>query len=323
MKDFNQAFTALDQRASATITVLDYTLLSGKTITVNGNVLTEGVGFNAVTSNNQTATNIASAIDALALVNAAAVGPLVTIHADAPGTAANSYNLLTNADAEALTLSGSTLAGGVAATYTADLPLDGDEGLSGVEATILITGFTGASGSLVVTPQYSYDKETWFDDNSSVFTAVNGTTSLPYNETKRMNFTGQYVRFKLVTSGVISSITGQIFARAVEGGDGFVGGVTAMPIQAASGTVSGVSSSASTGVLLAANTARKGYKIFNASTQILYVKEGGAASIASGGYSYQIAAGGFYETPSSPIPTVAIHGIWASANGFANITELT
>lgn len=86
--------------------------IAAATVNVNGTTLTESTDFNAVTSNNQTATNLAAAIDALSLVGAAAVGAIVTVTADSVSTAGNSY--VFTKTGSGLTLSGSgTLAGGV------------------------------------------------------------------------------------------------------------------------------------------------------------------------------------------------------------------
>lgn len=67
-------------------TVVDYTLLAGDTatITVDGTatVRTEGVNWTAATSNNATATSLASAIDALAGVTAVAVAADVFVTPD-------------------------------------------------------------------------------------------------------------------------------------------------------------------------------------------------------------------------------------------------
>lgn len=100
--------------AEGTITVVDYTALAGKTITVGTTVLTEGVDFTAETSNDVTATNIAAAVDALALVSAAAVGAVVTVTAATAGTAGNAIALATNGGAD-MTVSGANLEGGTAA----------------------------------------------------------------------------------------------------------------------------------------------------------------------------------------------------------------
>lgn len=85
------------QYAGGSATVLDYTALAGKTVTVAGHVLTEGSDWTAATSNNSTATSLASAIDALSEVSASATGPDITITATTIGTVGNGYSLATNA----------------------------------------------------------------------------------------------------------------------------------------------------------------------------------------------------------------------------------
>lgn len=97
--------------ASKTATVVDYTGLAGKTFTVGGTVLTEGVEWVAATSNEVTATNLAAAIHALTNVNAAAVGAVVTITAATAGAAGNSITIATNGGAD-LTVAGGLLTGG-------------------------------------------------------------------------------------------------------------------------------------------------------------------------------------------------------------------
>ena len=82
-------------RMRAALTVVSYTAGTGDTVavihdngtTVTTNTLTEGVGFAAATSNNVTATNIATAINAAALglsgdVVASASGAVVTVRSD-------------------------------------------------------------------------------------------------------------------------------------------------------------------------------------------------------------------------------------------------
>lgn len=86
------------------------------------------------------------------------------------------------------------------------------------------------------------------------------------------------------------------------------------------GTLSNVVSSASSGTILAANTARYGATIWNDSTSVLYLRLGaGTASATS--CTVKVAADGYYETPYGY--TGAIVGIWASANGNARVTEFT
>lgn len=98
--------------ATQTIEVLDYANLTGDNVVVGGTTLTEGVAFNAVTSNNVTATNLAAAINALGAVNASAVGAMVTITAATPGAAGNSITVTSNGGA-AIDVNGATLTGGV------------------------------------------------------------------------------------------------------------------------------------------------------------------------------------------------------------------
>jgi hypothetical protein len=93
--------------------------------------------------------------------------------------------------------------------------------------------------------------------------------------------------------------------------------------RASTANVTGVASSASSQTILASNAARLGAIIVNSSTAILYLKySSGAASNASAGYTVSVAiSGGVHEVPFGY--TGAITGIWASANGFANVTELS
>ena len=86
-------------------------------------------------------------------------------------------------------------------------------------------------------------------------------------------------------------------------------------------TLSSVASSASSVTILAANTARRGASIVNTSTAILYLRIGGGTATATTGHSVQMAANTYYEVPFGY--TGAITGIWASANGQANVTEYT
>lgn len=106
---------ALGGANAGTMTVSGATFTGGKeveTITVNGNVLTANVDFTAETSNDATATNLATAIAALDNVTASAVAAVVTVTADNEGTTANAYNLLTS-NVAAATASGGTMTGGV------------------------------------------------------------------------------------------------------------------------------------------------------------------------------------------------------------------
>jgi hypothetical protein len=124
--DIQNAGTAV--AATGTYTVVDYTLLAGDTVVVNGTTLTEGVEWTAAVSNNATATSLASAISALVPVNAAAVGPVVTVTAATAGLVGNAITTTTS-DAVNLTVSGATLSGG----------LDGGLSLASITAGMIVT----------------------------------------------------------------------------------------------------------------------------------------------------------------------------------------
>lgn len=86
-------------------------------------------------------------------------------------------------------------------------------------------------------------------------------------------------------------------------------------------TLTSVASGTSSVALLAANTNRRGGSIQNTSTAILYVRMDGGTATATTGHSVQMAANTYFEIPYGY--TGAISGIWASANGQANVTEYT
>lgn len=154
MRDVKFTFENARMHAEGTITVDDWEALSGTTITVGSDTLTEGVDYNASTDNDTTATALAAAIDALSGVNAAAVANVITIKADAVGTAGNAKVLETNST-DAVTLSGATLEGGAAALYTD--PFDLPEGMDSYEAVVTVTALDGGSPTADFTPEGSVD----------------------------------------------------------------------------------------------------------------------------------------------------------------------
>ena len=85
-------------------------------------------------------------------------------------------------------------------------------------------------------------------------------------------------------------------------------------------TVSRVSASATAVTLLAANTNRRRVIIYNDSTAVLRVKLGSAASATD--YTYRLGAGDTYESPTDWVYTGIVTGIWDSATGAAQVTEI-
>lgn len=93
--------------------------------------------------------------------------------------------------------------------------------------------------------------------------------------------------------------------------------------KSSTGTESNVASSASDVTILAANTSRTGATITNDSTSVLYLLLSNTTSSATV-FTAKIAASSsgnlaYYEVPFGY--TGVIKGIWASANGFARVTE--
>lgn len=178
-------------------------------VTINVTALTEQTNFTAATSNEATATSLASAIDGVAGVNAAAVGNVITIHADAPGTAGNvaMTSDWDGAPNTGLTLSGATLEGGVAVTYSDIFDYDTQEDVEEIEEVLNVTAKTGTL-TLDVTPQYSFDKVNFFDCTAFAQKSNTGTEAL--NRTT----TGLYTRYKIVMGGTNPTATFQISAVA-------------------------------------------------------------------------------------------------------------
>ena len=78
-----------------------------------------------------------------------------------------------------------------------------------------------------------------------------------------------------------------------------------------------VASTATSSILLAANTGRVGASIWNKSTSDLFVELGDTATIAA--YTVKIGADGYYEVPFGYVGTIS--GIWDVADGSALVRE--
>lgn len=88
----------------------------------------------------------------------------------------------------------------------------------------------------------------------------------------------------------------------------------------ATATLSNVNAATSSTTLLAANSSRLQFLIYNDSNSILYLKFGSNASQTS--YTVEIPGNTLYE-PQVPLYTGIITGIWQTTNGAARVTELT
>ena len=128
-----------------------------------------------------------------------------------------------------------------------------------------------------------------------------------------------------ITSGTLAAVLKGINTQASAADNALVVALSPASAQtrAATPTITSVVGIATSTTILAANAARLGAIITNSSTAILYLRYGSSAAANSAG-NYTIAvpiSGGSHEVPYGY--TGQITGIWASANGFANITEIT
>lgn len=82
-----------------------------------------------------------------------------------------------------------------------------------------------------------------------------------------------------------------------------------------------VASSATSVLILAANPARRGLTIMNISTSKLYLSFTNPATTAN--CFIEMQPSGFQQFDQQLITGNAIYGIWAAANGTAQVTEYT
>ena len=89
----------------------------------------------------------------------------------------------------------------------------------------------------------------------------------------------------------------------------------------ANSSVSRIAASVTAVTLAAANSIRVGLILYNDSTSDLYVKFGASASITD--FTYFLPAGGTMEALAGVSYIGEITGIWISATGAVQVTELT
>ncbi|MEH2261037.1 hypothetical protein [Nostoc sp.] len=96
---------------------------------------------------------------------------------------------------------------------------------------------------------------------------------------------------------------------------------TATLVESTSGTSTPttVASSTTSGIILAANSNRKGATIWNDSTATLYLEFGATATTSA--FTAKLSPSGYFEVPFHY--TGVISGIWSAANGNALVRELT
>ncbi len=170
-----------------------------------------------------------------------------------------------------------------------------------------------------------------------------------YNSTAPTLTTGQQASIQLNASGAVKTdgsattqpVSGTVTANqgtanatpwnaniAQVGGSAIALGLSAtsaaipiVPSNTPTSTLTQISAATISTQLLASNTSRKQAYFYNAGSGILYLALATSASTTA--YTIQIASGGFYELPASPVYSGAIYGIWSATGGSVAITEIT
>lgn len=102
----------------ATVEIVDYSALTGDSVTVNGTAKTAGADWTAATSNEDTADSLATALNAISGVSAFAVGAVVFVYDD---TLQTNSKTITVSDSTNMTL---TSGGGDGKLSGTDMPED-------------------------------------------------------------------------------------------------------------------------------------------------------------------------------------------------------
>ena len=174
-------------------------------IVVNGNTLTcvvENPGINEFAS----IVDLEGLIEAIADINSEVVDDVINIVAAAPGAAGNEITLaLGSGNTGTMAISGAKLTGGIDATYTEAIEFVGMNPEQ-VDAVVDIDAIT-ASGTVVVTPQVSMDKENWIDRTPSASLTTAGVTEIHTTEPLA------FLRYEIVLGGTAPTVSLKINAR--------------------------------------------------------------------------------------------------------------
>lgn len=207
---------ALVTSSTAAATVSGATMtggVAGDTVVVDGNTFT-CVATSPGGGQFATSSDLNTLVNAVSTVNSTLANGVISIVADAVGTSGNALALsVGGSNAGTLSVSGATLTGGVAQTYTEVIEIDDDgETEPEVDTVINISALTGSSPTLTVTPQTSLDKQTWIDRTASSALAAVAVTEMHVAQPLT------YFRFKLVVGGTGSpTVTGTLNAASSRG----------------------------------------------------------------------------------------------------------
>jgi hypothetical protein len=166
---------------------------------------------------------------------------------------------------------------------------------AGISTALTDTQANGANALYTADFNQVYNGTTW--SRQVTATVASGTTGTGLLGAGILGFDGtNFQRAKTLTDGTLNVVQ-----------------------SASTGTLTSVNSSATNVTVLASNTVRKGATFFNNSTQTLYLAFGATASTTA--FTVPLASNAFFEMPSGY--TGVVSGIWASANGNVQVTEIT
>jgi hypothetical protein len=153
-------FASTTHAAEGIATVVDYTALSGATVTINGTgitntTLTEGVDWTAATSNTATATSLASAIDGVTGVSSTSSVAVVTVLAD-PSADITTFTSSdgTNVPVQAASIDATATTNGDQATFTRSSAIDADS-YNSISGCVYLTAFNNAGNEIQLSLQLS------------------------------------------------------------------------------------------------------------------------------------------------------------------------
>ena len=192
--------------------------------------------------------------------------------------------------------------------------VEGGTGIPEVDSNLSF-GLTNVAGTVFYLPRYvalDLSGATPKDVGMAVALAVPGAT-------------GRVVAGKVSGQGLTTSDAGMPLMGKTAGNTALHAAVGANGELATynpygTGTVTSVTVDTTVDTLAAANTARRSLLIYNAGAVVLYVKFGATATTSD--YSFQLAAGAFYESPAT-VYTGIVTGITASSSVSALVTEGT
>lgn len=157
-------------------------------------------------------------------------------------------------------------------------------------------------------------------EDSASANADLGAAVMAVRKATPANTSGTDGDYEMLQMSVGRLWTSSTIDAALPAGDNNIGNVDIVTTPSvSSATLANVASSATNVTLIASNTSRKAFHIFNDSTSALYIKFGATASTTS--FTVKVLPAGYYES-HTVCYTGIIDGIWDSANGSARITEL-